>query len=140
MDPVQVFKTKQEEIETHENRIPRAGWRFVVLESGVGCVYLSGRLDILGVQQIEMKFTMITSTQRESVIVDLTEVELLTSIGLGMLIANANALNANGKRMVLINPQPRVERVIRISGLDQILPIANSLHEAYGLIKDCEAA
>ncbi len=140
MDAVQVLNTKTEEIETEENRIPRAGLRFKVLESGVGCVSLSGRLDILGVQQIEMKFAVMTSTHGKSVIVDFNNVELLTSIGLGMLISNANGLYAQGNRMVVLNPQTRVERVIRIACLDQILPIAYSLREAIELITHCEAA
>lgn len=140
MDAVQVFSTKTEEIETQENRIPRAGLRYVTLESGNGCIYLSGRLDILGVQQIESKFAVLTSTQRKSVIVDLSNVELLSSIGLGMLISNANSLYAHCKRMVVLNPKPRVERVIRIACLDLILPIVHNMLEALELIRHCEAA
>jgi anti-sigma B factor antagonist len=140
MEVVQVFNPKTGEIETQDNRIPRAGVRFKVLESGIGCVSLSGRLDILGVQQIEMKFAVMTSTHGKSVIVDFNSVELLTSIGLGMLISNANVLYVQGKRMVVLNPQTRVERVIRIACLDQILPIAYSLREAIELITHYEAA
>ena len=140
MDAVQVFNTKTAEIKTRDSSIPRAGLRYRTLESGVGCVSLYGRLDILGVQQIEMKFAMLTATQGKCVIVDVSNLELLTSIGLGMLIANANSLYALGKRMVVLNPEPRVERVIRIACLDQILPIANHLHQAVELIQHCEAA
>ncbi|MCI0443229.1 STAS domain-containing protein [bacterium] len=139
MDAVQVFSTT-EEIETQQNRIPRAGLRYVTLKSGIGCIYLSGRLDILNVQQIESKFAVLTATQRKSVIVDLSNVELLSSIGLGMLISNANSLYGHCKRMVVLNPTPRVEKVIRIACLDVILPIAHDMHESLELIMHCEAA
>jgi anti-anti-sigma factor len=114
--------------------------KFTTLDSGVGCVSLFGRLDILGVQQIESNFAMMTSTQRKSVIIDLARVELMSSIGLGMLIVNANNLYAQGKRMVVLNPQKRVERVIRMAGLDQILPIVYSVRDAFEIIKLVEAA
>ena len=140
MDAVQVLSTKTEEIETQENKIPRAGLRYVTLESGISYIYLSGRLDILGVQQIETKFAALIATQRKSIIVDLNNVELLSSIGLGMLISNANSLYAHCKRMILLNPKSRVERVIRIACLDLILPISHNMHEALELIKHSEAA
>jgi anti-anti-sigma factor len=140
MDTVQVFKKKTEDISTQENKIIRAALKYATLEAGVGCVSVFGRLDVLGVQQIESDFAMMTANERKSVIIDLARLELMSSIGLGMLIANANALYAQGKRMIILNPQKRVERVIRIAGVEQILPIVHSLHEAYSLIKRCEAA
>jgi anti-anti-sigma factor len=140
MNAVQVLNRKAEDISTQENRIIRAALKFTTLESGVGCVSLFGRLDILGVQQIESNFAMMTSTQRKSVIIDLARLELMSSIGLGMLISNANNLYAHGKRMVVLNPQKRVERVIRMAGLDQILPIVYSVRDAFDVIKLVEAA
>jgi anti-sigma B factor antagonist len=140
MNAVQVSKRKAEDISTQDNKIIRAALKFTTLESGVSCVSLFGRLDILGVQQIESNFALMTSTQRKSVIIDLARLELMSSIGLGMLISNANNLYAHGKRMVVLNPQKRVERVIRMAGLDQILPIVYSVRDAFEVIKVIEAA
>jgi anti-anti-sigma factor len=140
MNAVQVLHKKADDTSTQDNKIVRAALKFTTLDSGVGCVSLFGRLDILGVQQIESNFAMMTSTQRKSVIIDLARVELMSSIGLGMLIVNANNLYAQGKRMVVLNPQKRVERVIRMAGLDQILPIVYSVRDAFEIIKLVEAA
>jgi len=52
-----------------------------------------------------------------------------------MLVENANILRASGIPMVLLNPKPTVERVIRIAYLDQLLPIVHDLNEALRLIK-----
>jgi anti-sigma B factor antagonist len=140
MNAVQVLNRKAEDTSTQDNKIIRAALKFTTLESGVNCVSLFGRLDILGVQQIESNFAMMTSTQRKSVIIDLARLELMSSIGLGMLISNANNLYAHGKRMVVLNPQKRVERVIRMAGLEQILPIVYSVRDAFEVIKLVEAA
>jgi anti-sigma B factor antagonist len=140
MNAVQVLNRKAEDTSTQDNKIIRAALKFTTLESGVNCVSLFGRLDILGVQQIESNFAMMTSTQRKSVIIDLARLELMSSIGLGMLISNANNLYAHGKRMVVLNPQKRVERVIRMAGLEQILSIVYSVRDAFEVIKLVEAA
>ena len=140
MDAVQVVNRKMEDMSTQDNKIIRASLKYTTLESGVDCVSLFGRLDVLGVQQIESNFAMMTTTQRKSVIIDLARLELMSSIGLGMLISNANNLYAHGKRMVVLNPQKRVERVIRMAGLDQILPIVYSVRDAFEIIKHVEAA
>lgn len=101
----------------------------------VGCVYLSGRMDIPGVQEVELRFTVLTSTLKKPVIVDLSAVELITSIGLGMLIRNANVLKTQGLPMIILNPKPNVERVIRMAALSELLPIEATLEAALGHIK-----
>ena len=140
MNAVQVFNKKTEEISTQDNKIIRAALKSTTLESGMACISLFGRLDVLGVQQIESSFAMITATQLKSVVIDLSRLELMSSIGLGMLISNANMLSSQGKRMVVLNPQKRVERVIRMAGINAILPIAYSVRDAFEIIRHAEAA
>lgn len=100
------------------------------IESRIGYVCLTGRLDVRNVPQIEQIFEFMTTAQKKPVIVDLTGVDLMNSIGLGMLISNANALKLHGVRMILLNPQRRVERVIRIACVDELLPIVKDMDEA----------
>lgn len=106
------------------------------LRPDVGRVYLSGRMDIAGVQETELKFTVLTSSQKKSVIVDLSAVELITSVGLGMLIRNANNLRAQGHSMIVFNPIPQVEKVLRMAGLGDLLPIEFDLQTALGRIQN----
>lgn len=96
----------------------------------IGCVHLSGPLDIAGVQEISLKFTTFTTTQKKAVIIDLTNVTMITSMGLGMLITNAKSLKLHGIPTILMNPKPTVERVIKMSGLQELLPIEQDLESA----------
>jgi anti-anti-sigma factor len=135
MSPIQDLHSTAEfempfTIQPRDAKISRMKMRHEQNESGIGTIFLSGRMDILGVQKIELRFTTLTATQRKSIIVDLSEVELLVSVGLGLLIRNANTLKAHGKIMVLLKPQPRVERVIEIAGLQDLLPIEHDPAEA----------
>lgn len=104
--------------------------RYEMLTPEVGVVYLTGLLDIPGVDDIALKFTAFTATQRKPVIVDLSEVSMITSMGVGMLITAANTLRRHNASMILFNPQPNVERVLKMSGLDQIFTIEHDLDAA----------
>jgi anti-sigma B factor antagonist len=106
------------------------------LESNIGLVRLAGRLDVPGVQEIDLKFTVHTSTQRLPVIVDLEKVTLIASMGLAMLITNAKSLKTHGIPFILLNPQPQVEKVIVLSGLEGFLPIERDLSSALQRIKN----
>src|SRR5438093_7979245 len=104
--------------------------RYEDLEPNIAKVNLFGRLDIAGVQDIELKFTVYTSGRRKPVIVDLSEVSLITSMGLGMLITNAKTLQAQGIPFIILSPQPNVEKVLLMSGLQDLLPIEKDLRSA----------
>lgn len=102
---------------------------------GFSCIYLKGRLDIVGTQAVDLKFTTLTSTKREPVMVDLSEVDFISSIGIRLLATNAKTLNGVGAKMVLIKPQKVVADVLRQSGIDQLIPIAESTFEAAALLR-----
>ena len=104
------------------------------VEPGIIAVVLTGRLDVRNVPHVEEEFRRITSSGKP-VIVDLSGVELMNSVGLAMLIEGANSMRACGAPMVLLNPRQRVEKVIRIASLDQMLPILSELNEAVRRIK-----
>jgi anti-anti-sigma factor len=104
--------------------------RIETLPTGVRCIYLSGVLDIPSVQQMELKFTACTATYRKSVIVDLSEVQMITSVGIGMLVSAARALQAHNGLLILLNPKPHVEKVLSIAAIDRILPVEYELSSA----------
>lgn len=105
------------------------------LEGGLRCVHLAGRLDLKGTQEVDLKFTGHVAGAKTSVVVDLSKVEFIASIGIRMLLSNVKVLNTVAARMVLLNPQKLVEDVLKLSGLDSVTPIARSEQEAIQIIK-----
>lgn len=63
-------------------------------------------------------------------IIDLSEVEMITSIGVGLLLENANALKRHAMPMILVNPRGRVEEVLKIAHVDKVLPIEQDVPAA----------
>lgn len=93
------------------------------LEGGLRCVQLAGRLDLKGTQEVDLKFTGYVAGAKTSVVVDLSKVDFIASIGIRMLLSNIKALNACGAKMVILSPQKLVEDVLKLSGLDTVTPI-----------------
>jgi anti-anti-sigma factor len=91
---------------------------------------LSGRLDFEGVQAIDERFALATTTRIAKIIVDLSEVSFLASIGIRMLLASARAQARQGGTLLFAAPQPIVRKVLESAGIDQIA----------GLVEDIESA
>jgi anti-anti-sigma regulatory factor len=75
-----------------------------ILDYGIIKVNLSGRLDLLGAQAIDMKFTALTATQNAPFLVDISDVSF--------------------------NPQPNVLDVLQASGVSSLIPIFHDFQEA----------
>ena len=97
---------------------------------GVRIIKLNGRMDLEGASAIDLQFTSLTSTQRFFVVVDLTDVEFMASMGLGTLVRSAKAVRLREGHLVLFNPQPSVRQVLASTRLDRVLPMYSSLEEA----------
>jgi anti-sigma B factor antagonist len=126
---------KQAPPKSQHSRVHELRMRYEEIGPAIGCVYLTGCLDIPYLEQIELQLNDIMAGRRRSLIIEMSGVEMMTSTGLGVLISNANALMAHGKRMILLKPHPRVAKVVRISFLDTLLPIEYDLDTALNRIR-----
>ncbi len=101
-----------------------------LLDDHILKVTLAGRMDIQGTQDIDMKFTALTATKKAAVLVDMSDVEFLASIGMRTLLSNAKANAAKGGKMVLFNPQPMVKDVLETLGVASLIPVYDDLAAA----------
>jgi anti-anti-sigma factor len=109
------------------------------LPNGVEKLSLAGRLDTAGVQEIDLRFTALAASRKALVLVDLSGVSFLASIGVRMLVVAAKALGQRGGRMALLNPQPGIGEVLRIARIDSIVPTFYDLASAVRMLKDSPA-
>jgi anti-anti-sigma factor len=103
------------------------------LDDGVLKVALAGRMDVQGTQEIDLKFNAHTANQH-AVIVDMSAVEFLASIGIRTLILVAKAVSRRGGKIVILNPDSNVTNVLQMAGIDTLIPIFRSLDEAHGAV------
>ena len=101
---------------------------------GVSLIKVSGRMDVQGALASDKEFNTIAE-EKMNVIVDFSQVDFLASLGIRTLIVTCKALAAKGGELVLLNPQANVEKVLKSSGVDTVIPIAHSLDDALAVLK-----
>ena len=100
------------------------------LDNSIILIKLSGRLDIIGTGEIETKFAGYCAGEKVRVIVDLSEVDFLASIGIRLLTLTAKSVASRGGKTVILNPSPEVQEVLEITGIPAIIPIYSYLESA----------
>ncbi|MGB0748367.1 MAG: STAS domain-containing protein [Magnetospiraceae bacterium] len=92
-------------------------------------VTLAGDMDLDGATKIDVGFAAVAGNT-DKIMVDLSEVGFLASIGIRTLLVNAKTVQRRGGNMVVVNPQPMVEKVLRTSSIDQFIAIYPNADEA----------
>ena len=96
--------------------------------SGDQClIRLVGRLDLQGVGEIEDEFKVLYEDFAGRLVVDMSGVAFLASLGMRLLMMAAKSLSVSGGKVVVVAPQEVVENALRISGLDQVIDIVDSV-------------
>jgi len=100
-------------------------------------ITLSGQLDILGTEEIAREFTALSTTAKRCVIVDLSELKSLASIGIRALISNGKAFQKLGGRMALVvGDNAIVTKALETTGISVLLRMFRTLSEAeYSLLE-----
>ncbi|MEO0649135.1 MAG: STAS domain-containing protein [Planctomycetota bacterium] len=91
---------------------------------------LHGRLDTSSVLRIEADFDAALADGGDAV-VDLTEVELLSSHGIRLLLRAAKNHDRRGLRLVLVAPPVLVDTALKPSYLDRIIDVVPDANEAH---------
>ena len=100
------------------------------LDSGVRLIKLNGTLDIHGVNQVDTEFVRHCTGENVCVLVDLSKVNFISSIGIPLLINSAKLLARQGGKMALLNPKKFVEDSLEIMGISLIIPIYHNVNAA----------
>lgn len=93
------------------------------LADGIEKISLVGRLDSLGGHEIGLRFSALLATPKLLAVVDMSQVSFLASIGIRTLVVNARAQSQRGGGLALANPQPMVAEVLKMAGVDTIIPV-----------------
>lgn len=96
---------------------------------GVGLVILAGEVDLDGSSQL--RDVLLASVESApGTVVDFGEVGFLDSSGINVLISAHRAAEARGAWLRLAAPRDAVERVLRLVGVDALIPCYPSVEQA----------
>ena len=95
-------------------------------------IIISGRLDTTGTAETSPELRELVAAPKKGVIVDLTGVPFLASVGIGQLIVNAQAVKARGGILVLLAVgSSSVMMSLKMAGIDRLIPVYDNPAEAY---------
>jgi anti-anti-sigma factor len=95
---------------------------------------VQGRLDTPGVDVIETRFVASATTAAKNILVDLTAVPILTSMGIRMLISTARAIHNKKYRMIIFGAQGIVMETLDHVSLNDVIPVVATEAQALALL------
>lgn len=96
---------------------------YTELKDGIRLIKLEGRLDLNGTYSIEVQFVNRCAGEGVRVLVDLSGVSYVSSVGIPMLVNTAKSVVSRGGRMAFLNPQENVVKVLELVGVPLVIPI-----------------
>ncbi len=105
------------------------------LEGGLRLIKLIGKLDTEGTAEVSDEFARLCRGQQVYMLVDLSRMTYLSSIGIPLLVSNAKTVVEHGGRLALVAPQPNVKYILEITGVTHVLRVYNDMETAQQRIR-----
>jgi anti-sigma B factor antagonist len=94
-------------------------------------ITISGRLDAEGTESILPRLMELVEEPARGVVVELSAVRFLASVGIRALVVSAKAVQQRGGKMVLVTGQgSSVSMSIDATGIGELIPVFTSIAEA----------
>ncbi|MEP6599400.1 MAG: STAS domain-containing protein [Actinomycetota bacterium] len=91
---------------------------------------VGGDVDVYSSQALRERLDALLVEAPHSVVVDLSQVAFLDSTGLGTLVESLKQAEELGGTLQIAGPQDRVLKLFRITGLDSVFAIHDSVDRA----------
>lgn len=94
-------------------------------------IVIAGRLDMPGTDSVAAQLEALAAAPKKGVVVDLTALRFLASIGIRALIVSAKAVQRRGGKMVLVvNAGSSVMMSLDATGVGDLLPVFGNTADA----------
>jgi anti-sigma B factor antagonist len=91
---------------------------------------LSGRLDTAGVDAVETRFNAAAIAADRHALVNMADVEFVSSMGVRMLLTAAKALKARHRRFMMVVPPGSVREMLETAAIDTLIQMFETRNEA----------
>ncbi|MCA1900322.1 MAG: STAS domain-containing protein [Chloroflexi bacterium] len=90
---------------------------------GIKVIALRGRMDAAGTSQIEFDFFAFLTGEDVRAVVDLSEVDFISSAGVRLLLKAAKTILSRGGKMAILNPNFETLRSLEEGGAPSVVPV-----------------
>jgi anti-anti-sigma factor len=97
-------------------------------------VALQGRLDLEGVEKLDFELSRQIVARRKPAILDISDVDVLASVGVGMLVRIARSMQGQGLVLVVI-ATGFAEEVLKQLKIDEVFPLVETYEQAREMLR-----
>ena len=101
---------------------------------GTVVLTVSGDLDLYVAGELKERLGMAADQRVSMLVVDLSDVTFVDSMGLGVLLGGMKRLHAARGQLHLVVSRPELRRVLEITRMDRILPLHETLAAALAAV------
>jgi len=98
-------------------------------------VTIVGRLDTPGVDGIETRFIAALAPNANNAVVDMSQVDFVTSMGIRMFVSAARSLKMRQARLSLFGVQDQVRQLLDMVAIEQLIPVCASEAESLAAVR-----
>ena len=94
-------------------------------------IVITGRLDVIGTESVADELEKLAAAPKKGVVVDLSSLKFLASLGIRALLQSAKVVEERGGRLVLVvGANSQVAMSLEATGVSDLLPMFKSNGEA----------
>ena len=97
---------------------------------GWAVVRIAGEVDVATAPRLREQLVRLITDGQHRIVLDLDEVDLLDSTGLGVLVGVLKRARTVGGDLRLVCNRPAIRRVFEITALDRTMPLSESAEAA----------
>ena len=94
-------------------------------DHGAPRLVVGGELDLASAEELESQLKQLEASEPELLVLDLRELEFMDSTGLRTVIAADARARERGARLVVVRAPEEVDRVFRLTRMDQHLELVD---------------
>ena len=94
-------------------------------------IVISGRLDLPGTDSVAQQLEELTAAPKKGVVVDLSRLKYLASIGIRALVTSAKTVQQRGGKMALVvHGDSTVMMSLEATGVNELIPVFKNIADA----------
>ena len=74
----------------------------------------------------------VLKNESTNVIIDFTKIDYIDSTGIGELVGYLGKFSGQNRKLILVNPSERIQKLLKLAKLDAVFKIYNTEEEAIG--------
>jgi anti-sigma B factor antagonist len=93
-------------------------------------LHCRGEIDVASAPELHALLADLVGQGPETLVIDMSAVSFIDSSGLGVLVSAEKDMRMTGHGLRLVAPQPQIERLLEMTGLNEVFTVVSSMSDA----------